>query len=70
MTLVFPLRWSMLKMDKKTKKRLEVIRGRVEKLQQQLSGVRQQEDEPGEAKRLEDEIKVLEAEREKLKASK
>ena len=56
-------------MDKKAKKKIEVLRQRIAKLQQQLAGARQQEDEPGEAKRIDDEIKATLAEIEKLKAS-
>lgn len=54
-------------MDKKQKKRLEVVRQRIQKLTQQLAGTRQQEDEPGEVARLEKEINDLKAEADKLK---
>jgi hypothetical protein len=53
--------------DKRDKKRIDVIHQRVQKLRQQLAGARQQEDEPGEAKRIEDEIAKLEAESKKLR---
>ena len=43
-------------MDKKTKKKIETIRQRKQKLQQRLAGARQQDDEPGEVERLEREI--------------
>lgn len=43
-------------MDKKTKKQLEVARKRLQKLQMQLSGARQQEDEPGEVKQIEEQM--------------
>ena len=56
-------------MDKKAKKRLDVINQKVAKLRQQLSGARQQNDEPGEVERLEAEIKALQEESAKLKAS-
>ncbi len=56
-------------MDKKSKKRIEVLRQRLQKLQQQLSGAKQQPDEPGEAERLEKEIADIKAEVDKLKAS-
>ena len=36
-------------MDKKSKKRLEVLRKKLEKLQAQLVGAKQQEDEPDHA---------------------
>ena len=55
-------------MDKKAKKRLEVIHKKVTKLRLQLSGARQQDDEPGEVERLENEIKSIETEIEKLRS--
>lgn len=54
-------------MDKRDKKRLDVIHQRIQKLRQQLAGARAQEDEPGEAKRIEVEIATLEAEAKKLR---
>lgn len=54
-------------MDKKDKKRLEVINQRLGKLRQQLAGARKQDDEPGEVKKLETEIATLEAESKKLR---
>jgi len=56
-------------MDKKAKKRVEVLRQRTQKLNQQLAGARQQEDEPGEVDRIEQEIASVKEEIEKLKAS-
>ncbi len=56
-------------MDKKAKKKIEVLRQRIQKLRQQLAGVRQQEDEPGEAKRIEEEIAAAEMQIQKLKSS-
>jgi len=56
-------------MDKKAKKRLEVLRKKTDTLQQQIAGARQQEDEPGEVKRLEAEMQAVKAEIEKLKSS-
>ncbi|MFP6620440.1 MAG: hypothetical protein VB877_13925, partial [Pirellulaceae bacterium] len=56
-------------MDKKAKKRLGIIRKTLQKLRLQLSGARQQDDEPGEVQRLENEIAELEQEAEKLKNS-
>ena len=56
-------------MDKKAKKRLGVIRPKLQNLQKQLSGARQQDDEPGEVQRLEREIAAFKAEAEKLKNS-
>jgi len=55
-------------MDKKIKKKLEVLRQRVQKLQQQLSGSKLQNDEPGEVERLEAEIARIQAEVRELKA--
>ena len=54
-------------MDKKSKKKLEVLRQRLHKLQQQLAGARQQPDEAGEVERLQREIAAVEAEIQKLK---
>lgn len=56
-------------MDKRDKKRLDVIQQRLQKLRQQLSGARRQDDEPGEVQRLEQEIATLEAEAKKLRGS-
>jgi cob(I)alamin adenosyltransferase len=56
-------------MDTKAKKRLDVIRQKLQTLRLQLSGAKKQADEPGEVKSLEKEIATLEAEAEKLKAS-
>jgi hypothetical protein len=54
-------------LDKKSKKRLEVLRKRLEKLQLQLTGAKQQEDEPGEAAKLEKEIAEVHAEMQEIK---
>lgn len=56
-------------MDTKSKRRLEVIREKLQTLRQKLAGAKKQNDEPGEVKGLEKEIAVLEAEAEKLKSS-
>ena len=56
-------------MDKKAKKRIEVLRQRLHKLRQQLAGETKQNDEPGEVNRLQDEIAATEAAITKLKAS-
>lgn len=53
-------------MDKKAKKRIDLLRQRLQKLRQQLAGARNQPDEPGEAQRLEKEITAAEAELAKL----
>ncbi len=55
-------------LDRKSKKRLEVLRQRLQKLQQQLTGVKQQEDEPGEAARIEKEIEDVRAETQRIKS--
>ena len=54
-------------MDKKVKRKLDVLHQRLHKVQQQLSGARQQRDEVDEVERLEREIKTIEAEIQKLK---
>ncbi len=54
-------------MDKKAKKKLDVVRHRLQKLQQQLSGARKQMDDADEVRRLEQEVAAAEAEVEKLK---
>ncbi len=54
-------------LDKKSKKRLEVLRQRLQKLQLQLAGAKQQEDEPGEVARIEKEIEEVQAEVQKIK---
>jgi archaellum component FlaC len=56
-------------MDKKAKKRLEVLHQRIQKLRQQLAGAKQQADEPGEIEKLDAEIKHAEREIEKLKGA-
>ena len=57
-------------MDKRSKKKLEVVRHRIQHLRQQLAGAKKQPDEPGEVERLEQEIASLEAEVAKLKIAK
>lgn len=56
-------------MDKKAKKRLDLINQRIQTLRQKLAGAKQQPDEPGEVERLQAEIKQLQEEAERLKAS-
>lgn len=56
-------------MDKKAKNRIKILRERVQKLQKQLAGAREQEDEPGEVARIEEEIEKTKSEIETLKAS-
>lgn len=56
-------------MDKKAKKRIDLLNQRLAKLRQQLAGAKKQMDDPDEVQRLEREIADAEAEVEKLKAS-
>jgi hypothetical protein len=46
----------MVAMDKKAKKRIKALRHRIEILRHKLQGAKQQEDEPGEVRTLEEEI--------------
>lgn len=55
-------------LDKKSKKRIEVLKKKLEKLQAQLIGAKQQEDEPGEVAGIEKEIEDARSEISKLKA--
>jgi hypothetical protein len=55
-------------MDGRAKKRLEVIKQKLQLLRQKLAGAKRQDDEPGEVKKLEQEIAALEAEATKLRA--
>lgn len=54
-------------MDKKAKKKQDVLRHRIQKLQQQLAGARRQMDDPEEVRRLEAEIASAETELAKIK---
>jgi hypothetical protein len=54
-------------MDKKAKKRVEVIRLKLATLQQQLVGAKQQPDDPQEPARLQAEIAKLQDEMNRLK---
>ena len=55
-------------MDKKAKKRTDVLRSRIANLQQQLAGARKQMDDPDEVKNLEKQLAAAEAELAKIKA--
>lgn len=57
-------------MDKKAKKRLEVINKKLQTLRPRLAGSKAQADDASELKQLEDEIAKLEAEAAELKAAK
>lgn len=54
-------------MDKKAKKRIEVLRQKLTKLQQQLAGAKQQPDDPQDIVRLQQEIAAVEAELTRLR---
>jgi archaellum component FlaC len=56
-------------MDKKAKKRIDLLNQRLQKLRQQLAGARKQMDDPADVKRLEREIEDVNSELEKLKQS-
>lgn len=56
-------------MDKKAKKKLDILRQRLQSLKQRLAGAKKQNDEPGEIERLETEMAGVESEIEKLKSS-
>ena len=56
-------------MDKKAKKKIDVLRQRLTKLRQQLAGATQQMDDPQEVERLKQDIAAAEAELEKWKAT-
>jgi uncharacterized coiled-coil DUF342 family protein len=56
-------------MDKKAKKKRDIINKKVQQLQRRLSGAKEQDDEPGEVERLEKEIADLRAEAAELKKS-
>lgn len=54
-------------MNKKVKKKMEALKTRIQKLQQQIAGAKQQSDEPGEVTRLEAELASAKEELETLK---
>jgi len=56
-------------MNKKVQKQLEVAKKKLVNLQQQLSGAKQQPDDPADVPRLEKEIANLHAEITKLKSA-
>jgi hypothetical protein len=53
-------------MDKRAKKKHEVLRQRLQKLQQKLAGERKQMDDPEEVRRLESDVAATKSELEKL----
>lgn len=54
-------------MDKKAKKRIDLLNLRLQKLRQQLAGARKQMDDPADVTRLEREIEQVSSELERLK---
>ena len=56
-------------MDKKAKKRLEVLRKKISELQPRLAGAKKQTDEPDEVRKLEAELAATQAEIAKLQQS-
>jgi hypothetical protein len=56
-------------MDKKAKKRIDLLQQKLQKLRQQLAGAKKQMDDPADVRRLESEIAAAEAEVHKLKES-
>lgn len=56
-------------MDKKARKRIDLLNARLQTLRKQLAGVKKQMDEPAEVGRLEKEMTEVSAELEKLKSS-
>jgi len=56
-------------MDKKEKKRIEVLQQKIAKLQQQLAGARKQPDDPADVPRIEKELAAAHAELSTLKKS-
>lgn len=56
-------------MDKKAKKRIDVLRKKITQLQQRLAGAKQQMDDPDEVKQYEQQIAEAQQEIDKLKES-
>ena len=56
-------------MDKKAKKRVEVLRKKITQMQQLLAAAKQQPDDPDEPARIQAEIDQAHQEMQKLKAS-
>ena len=56
-------------MDKKAKKRIDLLHKKVGDLKQRLAGARKQMDDPGEVQQLENELAAAQQEIEKLKQS-
>ena len=56
-------------MDKKAKKRIEVLRKKISELQPRIAGARKQNDDPDELRALEADLAAAQAELDKLKDS-
>lgn len=56
-------------MDKKSKKRIELLHKKIHDLQQRLAGARKQMDDATEVRQLETELAAAQREIEKLKSS-
>jgi len=56
-------------MDKKSKKRIELLHKKINDLQQRLAGARKQMDDEGDVRQLESELAAMKAEIEKLKST-
>jgi hypothetical protein len=56
-------------MDKKAKKRVEVLQPKLQKLRMQLAGAKKQMDDVDEVRKLESEIAAIERELKELKDS-
>jgi cob(I)alamin adenosyltransferase len=56
-------------MDKKAKKRIDLLQQKLQKLRLQLAGAKKQMDEPDDVTRLEKEVAATAAELQKLKES-
>jgi hypothetical protein len=54
-------------MDKKAKKRIELLRKKISELQPRLAGAKKQLDDPDEVRKLEAELAAAQAEIEQLK---
>lgn len=56
-------------MDKKAKKRIDLLQQKLQKLRQQIAGAKKQMDDPDEVRRLEQELAQTASELETLKKS-
>ena len=55
------------RMDKKTKKKVEILHKKITHLKQQLAGATRQMDDPAEVEKIQAEIAAVESQLEKLK---